>query len=647
MNVPWLIFVALTCSCSAFAVRWTKQGLARSFISSLKHLFSLESRMRDCLGEPPSRNPAISEVPADNLRIVGDILAKETGKDVPSLTPPPQVPRQIRPGLLGGLLPGSPLGNTFRHLQGILLPLPLSATNSSSHGDEPSVKLSEEQVKCFSSTPSGEMPLTPIKGLHPKPSRSLAYGELPVLTLPPPAVSRRRDQAHGGIPAPLLVPKDPTRIIPDHYIIVLSCERGNDAAHSKVLTDHISWLERLLRGSDSGSAIRHVFDAKGIKGYSGTFSQRAIEMIRRCPNVRYVEPNQAIPPCSTADDPVKGVDVLVREKSLQSKKKIRRRYLGPKRDCRIKVQRDAPWGLCQVSYGGGMPLEPHQHYYYYPQSAGGRVDVYVIDTGIKIDHAEFEGRARWGKTMVQEGLDLDMVGHGTNCAGIIAGRKHGIAKKANIVAVKISETMDECCLDSLLQAIFWTTTEAARGAVEGRRSVVNICVTVRDSMLVNHAARYAVDSGLHVVAAAGNDGEDASDLSPASVPGVITVGATTPLNEWADFSNHGPCVDLFAPGVSITSTDTDRHLTLTRPCDDDAHPGISELNGTSAAAPHVAGVLALYLSERDYSPEALKRLLIEDATKDCIKHLPPDSNNRLVCTLPLLKRMGFKEVSRS
>ena len=144
------------------------------------------------------------------------------------------------------------------------------------------------------------------------------------------------------------------------------------------------------------------------------------------------------------------------------------------------------------------------------------------------------------------------------------------------------------------------------------------------SLALEAVVNRAVKEGIHFAVAAGNDNEDACEYSPAAASLPITVGASTIDDSMAVFSNHGKCVDIFAPGLDIKSTWIgSREATNT-------------ISGTSMASPHVAGVIALYLAEQDLNPAELKRLIIKDAGKDSLLRLPPDTKNRLACTRPLL-----------
>jgi cerevisin len=186
---------------------------------------------------------------------------------------------------------------------------------------------------------------------------------------------------------------------------------------------------------------------------------------------------------------------------------------------------------------------------------------YVIDTGIYIGHSEFEGRARWGKTIPRNDTDTDDNGHGTHCAGIIGSRKYGIAKKANLIAVKAFRSDGVASMEDIVGGVTWAANDAlarkanaeAQFKRTGKRvykgAVANMSFGGGKSEVLDRAVNAAVASGLHAATAAGNDHQDACESSPARATEVVTAGASSVADEMAYFSNHGPCVDIFAPGM--------------------------------------------------------------------------------------------------
>jgi subtilisin family serine protease len=286
------------------------------------------------------------------------------------------------------------------------------------------------------------------------------------------------------------------------------------------------------------------------------------------------------------------------------------------------TQSDPPsWGLDRVDQRA-LPLDDS---YTYPTVAS-NVHVYVIDGGIRFSHHDFGGRATTGFNPVDHGESPadDCQGHGTHVAGIIGGSSHGVAKGAQLVAVRVLDCAGMGTTDQGAAGVDWVTANAVKPAV-ANMSVVAAGI---DSFL-DDAVDASIASGVTYVVAAGNgdiDGnpQDACGFSPAHVPAAITVGATDIVDRRASFSNSGPCLDLFAPGVAITSTwITSDTATMT-------------LDGTSMASPHVAGAAALVLAQNPgFSPQQVRDVLVARATAGVIGNPGTGSANRLVYAGPV------------
>lgn len=246
-------------------------------------------------------------------------------------------------------------------------------------------------------------------------------------------------------------------------------------------------------------------------------------------------------------------------------------------------QYNAPWGLARISH------ESRNHRdYVYSDTAGTGTYVYVIDTGIRTSHTDFNGRAIWGANFVASTSDSDEDGHGTHVAGVIAGKTYGVAKSATVIAVKVLDKTGTGSMSGLLQGLNWAVDDAkSRGVVS--KTVINMSVAGAYTQSVNDAIRVATDLGITVVAAAGNKNDDVAHWSPGSAPTAITVGAIDEEDRRGDFSNWGPGVDVFAPGVVIKSA---------------SNAGDQEsawMSGTSMAAPHVAGLAAYFMAREGIS----------------------------------------------
>jgi subtilisin family serine protease len=251
-------------------------------------------------------------------------------------------------------------------------------------------------------------------------------------------------------------------------------------------------------------------------------------------------------------------------------------------------QTNAPWGLRRISYRSRPPTTaPYQ----YPASAGQGIDAYVIDTGVLTSHPDFGGRARFGADFTGEGAG-DGNGHGTHCAGTVGATTYGVAKRVNIIGVRVLGSNGSGSNSGVIRGIEWATQQAAaRNRAAGKIvSVANVSLGGSKSQAVDLAVRAATDAGLIMVVAAGNSAGDACNLSPAGAPSAITVAASDSSDRLASFSERGTCVDIIAPGVSIISTWRNGRT--------------NTISGTSMAAPHVAGVVALALAERSFTSAA-------------------------------------------
>ncbi|AJE42594.1 S8 family peptidase [Streptomyces nodosus] len=276
-----------------------------------------------------------------------------------------------------------------------------------------------------------------------------------------------------------------------------------------------------------------------------------------------------------------------------------------------RTQRNPPsWGLDRID----QPDAPLDRGYSWPGSGGGGVTVYVIDTGVRISHRDFGGRARYGWDFVDgDRTASDGNGHGTHVAGTIAGTRYGVAKRAEVVSVRVLDDNGAGTTARLIAGIDWVTAHARKPAV------ANLSLGGPPNAQLDAAVRNSIASGVTYVVAAGNGGRLAGLYSPGRVPEAITVGAGDRGDTRAPFSNWGPAVDLFAPGVAITSdASTDDTATAT-------------FSGTSMATPHVTGAAALHLAGHPHAtPAQVSRALVRKAAAGRVKHPGTGSPNRLL-----------------
>ena len=248
------------------------------------------------------------------------------------------------------------------------------------------------------------------------------------------------------------------------------------------------------------------------------------------------------------------------------------------------TQKSAPWGLTRISSRDHPSTASHE--YTYPDSAGTGVTAYVIDTGIFVNHPEFQGRARFGRSFTKDGA-RDGNGHGTHVAGTIGSKSYGVAKNVSLVAVKVLDARGSGSTSDVIAGIQWAAKDAAASKSKYRKSVANMSLGGGASTALDKAVKAAVASGLVFGIAAGNSGRDACLLSPARVPEAITVAASDIDDNLASFSEKGKCVDIIAPGVDILSTWNNGKT--------------NTISGTSMATPHVVGVVALALAEGEFA----------------------------------------------
>ncbi|MEI5101456.1 S8 family peptidase [Streptomyces sp. PmtG] len=268
------------------------------------------------------------------------------------------------------------------------------------------------------------------------------------------------------------------------------------------------------------------------------------------------------------------------------------------------------WGLDRID----QQRLPLNRSFRYPEPAGQGVTVYVIDTGVRTTHRDFGGRARSGFDFVDnDPIAQDGNGHGTHVAGTIAGRNYGVAKRSNVVAVRVLNNQGSGTLGQVIAGVDFVTRNARKPAV------ANMSLGAGANALLDQAVRRSIASGVTYSVAAGNENRPASLVSPARVAEAITVAASDRGDVRAPFSNYGLSVDVFAPGVGITSAGI---------VNDNAS---RTLSGTSMAAPHVAGAAALYLDQRRLAPPAeVARMLMLRSAKNLITNPGPGTANRLL-----------------
>lgn len=348
--------------------------------------------------------------------------------------------------------------------------------------------------------------------------------------------------------------------ISDSYLVVLKN------------TGLVSTLSQTLTGR-YGAQLRKTFDA-ALNGFSIHASEQEAKRLAADSNVAYVVQNHVFRVSDTQQDP-------------------------------------PSWGLDRIDQSD-LPLDSSYTY----NTTATDVTAYVIDTGVLATHETFGGRVSGGKDFIDNDDDpTDENGHGTHVAGTIGGSEYGVAKNVKIVPVRVLDADGSGTTEQVVAGIDWVA-ENATGP-----SVANMSLGGTADDALDQAVSGAIANGVTFAVAAGNDGADAREYSPARVSSAITVAASDKTDKEASFSNYGSSVDLYAPGVNITSSwGTGDTATNT-------------ISGTSMATPHVAGAAALYLAGHpDATPAEVSDALTASASTDKITNASAGTPNKLLHT---------------
>lgn len=357
--------------------------------------------------------------------------------------------------------------------------------------------------------------------------------------------------------------------VPNRFIVVLKDDQVQAA--------DVFSAARNLAKKYGGQASRIYGSA--LRGFTATMSEAQATALAADPAVALVERDQVVRADSTQVSPV--------------------------------------WNLDRIDQRA-FPLNARYNY----TTNAAAVRAYVIDTGIRTTHTQFGGRASNGWDFIDnDAVAQDCDGHGTHVAGTIAGSTYGVAKGAKLIGVRVLNCEGSGYTSGVIAGIDWVTAHAIRPAV------ANMSLGGAASAILDLAVNRSIAHGIPYVVAAGNENANACAASPARVPMAITVGASGGTSGTSDaragFSNYGPCLDIFAPGVAIRSS-VPSGSTAT-----------AVLNGTSMASPHVAGAAALVLAAHPgYTPQQVANFIVAGSTPGVVKNAGTGSPNRLLYTGP-------------
>jgi subtilisin family serine protease len=280
----------------------------------------------------------------------------------------------------------------------------------------------------------------------------------------------------------------------------------------------------------------------------------------------------------------------------------------------VTTQTGATWGLDRIDQRD-LPLDGNYNY----NATGSGVKAYIIDTGIRATHTQIAGRVISGFTAINDGLGTnDGNGHGTHVSGTVGGTTYGVAKNVTLVAVRVLDSSGSGTNSGVIAGVDFVTSDHQAG----QPAVANMSLGGGISSALDTAVTNSISDGVTYAIAAGNDNLDACGTSPARVASAITVGSTTTSDARSSFSNFGTCLDIFAPGSSITSSwNTSDTATNT-------------ISGTSMATPHVTGVAALFLETNPTaSPTTVTAAIIDSSTPNKVTNAGTGSPNRLLYSL--------------
>lgn len=418
--------------------------------------------------------------------------------------------------------------------------------------------------------------------------RLVAVALVCVILLAPGTVARAQDGgptppdqsgSHVYLPSIASRPVLAGAVIPGQYIVVLA----DEGTRASLSSDGVAQAPAAFAAdviTRYGGELLYVYDSAPA-GFAAQLPPQAVVDLNANPAVAFVEPDTVV-----TLDAGDAVDA---------------------------TQTGATWGLDRIDQRA-LPLNGAYNYL----ATAANVRAFIIDTGILKTHTQFGSRVATGYDAVTpNGTAADCNGHGTHVAGTVGGATYGVAKGVTLVPVRVLDCGGSGTTSGVIAGINWVTNQKA--AQPSVPAVANMSLGGGASTSLDIAVGMSISRGVVYAIAAGNSSANACNTSPARVAAAITVGATTSTDARASYSNFGNCLDIFAPGSSITSA----WYTSTT--------ATNTISGTSMATPHVTGVAALYLSTNPTaSPATVASALTGGATLNKVTNLGPGSPNRLL-----------------
>jgi subtilisin family serine protease len=360
--------------------------------------------------------------------------------------------------------------------------------------------------------------------------------------------------------------RHPGRNVPNNYIVVLDQDAVGPAADPALVAAEV---DQVILSTASGR-VKDVY-AHAINGFSAEMTEADALALSNDPRVRFVE-----------EDSVMEI---------------------------VTTQSNVTWGIDRIDQRT-LPLSGTYTY----TATGSGVNAYIIDTGIRVTHTQFGGRASVAFDAVRDGRNgIDCNGHGTHVSGTVGGSTYGVAKAVRLFAVRVLNCSGSGTTSGVIAGVDWVTGHHISPAV------ANMSLGGGVSTSLDTAVSNSIASGVTYAIAAGNSNTNASNSSPARVGSAITVGSSTINDARSSFSNFGSVVDIFAPGSSITSAWST------------SDTAINTISGTSMATPHVAGVAARFLqNNRTASPASVRNAIVNAATLSRLTGIPSGTANRLL-----------------